>query len=88
MKLHDIPNRNYVRISQPGKGREVRVPPGAPVLEVGQVIFFDHIDGMYSYCKTLDGRLVHLVAWAEVEPLTEREIAQAIMEEAVHAAIS
>jgi hypothetical protein len=28
---------------------------------------FHHIDGMYSYCKTDDGEVVHLAAWTEVE---------------------
>ena len=28
--------------------------------------WFGHIDGMYSYCKTLDGDLWHPVAWSDV----------------------
>ena len=33
------------------------------------VLFFDHLDGMYSYCKDMMGNIIHLVAWAEVYPL-------------------
>lgn len=37
------------------------------------VLFFDHIDGMYSYCLTLQNEVVHLSAWAEVIPLQKPE---------------
>lgn len=37
-----------------------------------QVLFFDHIDGMYSYCLTLGNEVVHLQAWAEVAPLRKK----------------
>lgn len=30
-------------------------------------VFFDHIDGAYSYCLTDEGRVVHLAAWTDVE---------------------
>jgi len=33
--------------------------------------FFDHVDGMYSYCLDMKGNVVHLAAWAEVEHLNE-----------------
>jgi hypothetical protein len=45
---------------------EGTVPPAAPEVNTGQRIFFDHIDGMYSFCKTEAGDIVHLVAWQEV----------------------
>jgi len=32
-----------------------------------EVLFFDHLDGMYSYCKDKNGNVVHLAAWTEVE---------------------
>ena len=34
----------------------------------GDLIFFDHIDGMYSYCKTQDGQVCHISASTEVIP--------------------
>jgi hypothetical protein len=37
-----------------------------------EVLFFDHIDGMYSYCLTLANEVVHLQAWAEVIPLVKK----------------
>ena len=36
---------------------------------VDDVVFFDHIDGMYSYCLDMFGDVVHLVAWMDVTPL-------------------
>ena len=38
----------------------------------GDVLFFDHIDGMYSYCLTMANEVVHLQAWAEVAPLVKK----------------
>jgi hypothetical protein len=39
------------------------------VKETGDELFFDHIDGMYSFCLH-DGnpdKIVHLKAWTDVE---------------------
>lgn len=53
--------------------KDARVPPAAPIIKNGELIFFDHIDGMYSYCKRVNedtmkhGELCHLVAWTQVE---------------------
>ena len=35
----------------------------------GHEFFFDHIDGMYSYCKDKDGNIVHYAAWTPVKPI-------------------
>ena len=37
----------------------------------GVIYFFDHIDGMYSYCKTQKGDVFHLASWVEVEIVQE-----------------
>lgn len=37
-----------------------------------EVIFFDHIDGMYSYCLSLTNEVFHLAAWTEVIPLQKK----------------
>lgn len=39
----------------------------------GDVLFFDHIDGMYSYCLNMQNEVVHIQAWAEVIPLVQKE---------------
>lgn len=37
-----------------------------------EIIFFDHIDGMYSYCLTLANEVVHIQAWTGVIPLVKK----------------
>lgn len=86
MKLYDVPRNAYVRISSvqkedkdnaksKGESSEVKVPPSHIDMETGQVIYFDHIDGMYSFCHPVDEEtmeinnsiVIHPVAWTEVE---------------------
>ena len=62
MKLYEVPNNTRVKILQ----AEVP-PPGGLHIDVGQNVFFHHIDGMYSYCIDNKGNVVHLKAWTEVE---------------------
>lgn len=62
MKLYEVPNHTWIVI------KEIEPPPpGGIVGKVDQMIKFHHIDGMYSYCKTIDGDIIHLAAWTEVE---------------------
>lgn len=61
MKLYKAPNRCWVRPID-----DIKTPIASSTIEDNEAIWFDHIDGMYSYCKNLDGEIVHLVAWAEV----------------------
>jgi len=35
----------------------------------GDVFFYDHIDGSYSYCLNMFGEVCHLAAWQSVHPL-------------------
>ena len=37
----------------------------------GEVYYFDHLAGMYSYCKDKEGQVVHLFAGTEVEIVKE-----------------
>ena len=67
MKLYDVPNRTYIRVID-----KIKIPPAAPIIKKNDVLFFDHIDGMYSYCKNSNNTVVHLVAWAEVEIVTDK----------------
>lgn len=62
MKLYKVPNKTWVKVSKKDK-----VPVASTPVEQDTVVFFDHIDGMYSYCLTKEDELVHLAAWTEVE---------------------
>jgi hypothetical protein len=62
MELYNVPRQTHVRIVG-----EDKVPPCAKQVVTGEVVFFDHIDGMYSFCRDKDGEIVHLAAWTEVE---------------------
>lgn len=42
------------------------VPPRTFIRFEGVRYFFEHVDGMYSYCLDESGNVVHLIAWAEV----------------------
>lgn len=46
--------------------------PRSYVMVDDAVIFFDRIDGMYSYCKDMLGNTIHLAAWLEVVPLQRK----------------
>ena len=65
-KLHEVPDGTKIRV----RG-EIKVPPAAPLIEVGEILHFNHIDGMYSHCIDIHGNVVHLVAWADVEIVDE-----------------
>jgi hypothetical protein len=71
MRLYDVPRESYVKIID----EEIKLPVGNYLKEVEEessiILFFDHIDGMYSYCKDVDGNLVHPAAWTEVVIVSE-----------------
>jgi len=49
--------------------------PNKSYVQVGDVtLFFDHIDGMFSYCITSTNEVVHLSASALVVPLKRKDI--------------
>ena len=63
MKLYDVPRETYVKVLE-----DVHVPPGSPEIKKGSVIFFDHIDGMYSLCfDEKKENIIHVAAFTEVE---------------------
>lgn len=64
MKLYECKRNTKVRVLG-----DIKVPPDATPINKGDIIDFGHIDGMYSFCHNEKGELVHLVAWAEVEPV-------------------
>jgi hypothetical protein len=63
MKLYEVPNNSYIRIID----KEIKIPVCALQLKTNDIIWFGHIDGMYSYCKDKDNNVVHLAGWTEVE---------------------
>ena len=70
MKLHEVPRKSWIRVL-PDPEVVTKVPPSAPMIADGEVIFFHHIDGMYSLCRNQGGQICHLVAWQEVEIVGE-----------------
>ena len=57
-ELYKVKPRSYVKL---------------PWLEgLDDVLFFDHIDGMYSFCLDMNNNVVHIQAWAEVIPLMKK----------------
>jgi hypothetical protein len=48
------------------------VKPKTYVKVLDTVLFFDHLDGMYSYCLTADNKVVHLCGSALVTPLEKK----------------
>lgn len=64
------------------EGAPVRVPPGAEPIDRSSVIYFDYIDGMYSFCLKLkedglpdfDSRPIHPALWTDVEVVDTLEI--------------
>lgn len=64
MELYNVPKNSRIRVIG-----DTATPPGSPEINASDELNFSHIDGMYSYCTTDNGQVVHLVAWAEVEIL-------------------
>jgi len=43
------------------------VKPKQWITVEGERFYFDHLDGMYSYCLDIGGNPVHIAAFQEVE---------------------
>lgn len=60
--------------------KPVRTPIASPELKEGEIIYFDHIDGAYSFCQKVDletselGEVCHLAAWQEVDIVDLEEV--------------
>ena len=48
------------------------VPKETPIKTLMGLLWFKHIDGMYSLCYDDSGKAVHLAAWATVNPFVKR----------------
>lgn len=68
MELNKVPRNSRIKVIS-----DIKVPPGAPEIKAGDELNFRSIDGMYSYCTTDAGQVVHLVAWAEVEIIDDKK---------------
>jgi hypothetical protein len=51
MKLYECPRESYIKVDHDS---------------TGTVYFFDHLDGMYSYCTDKYGNILHLAAYLDV----------------------
>lgn len=69
--LNEIDIRDYEQLPI----RELhKAQPRSYVMVDNEIIFFDHIDGMYSFCLNMFNEVVHLAAWTEVVPLQKKTI--------------
>ena len=50
-------------------------------LSNGSELNFDHIDGMYSYCRDDNGNAHHIAAWVDVEIVSHYEQKPVLMSE-------
>jgi len=62
MRLHEILKGDKFKVKS-----EIVVPPGGITPTNNEVLIFNNIDGMYSHCLTLKGKIVHLSMFTEVE---------------------
>lgn len=60
-KLYNVPRYSIIKLED-----EIRVPPEALHLKQGDILKFYHVDGLYSFCKTMDNKLCYLAAYADV----------------------
>ena len=57
--LYDMPRKVWVELLDD----KVTIPPASQ--DPGKIVFFDHVDGMYSFCVTPDDEIVHPAAWTK-----------------------
>jgi hypothetical protein len=65
MKLYNVEPRTWVKVIS-GK-----TPPDCKD-SINQELFFDHLDGMYSYCKDRENNIVHIAGWTEVTVIGDK----------------
>ena len=66
VKLYKVPDRTWVRVWD-----NVMAPIGSPAINKGDILFFHHLDGMYSLCSKdeshVPGNSIYLSATTDVE---------------------
>ena len=60
-ELYKVKPKSYIKLSW------------LPEDDKNSVIFFDHLDGMYSFCLTATNEVVHLHSSSPVFPFVKRE---------------
>jgi len=63
MKLYKVPRGSKIRL----KCEANEHPSDHRDFKSKEELYFSHVDGMYSYCKDKNGKVVHLAAWTDVE---------------------
>jgi len=75
-KLYTVRGPCYVRVVS----ENVVIPLGSHPIKKGDLLYFDHIDGMYSLCHIVDEQnmkhiyICHLSAFSEVEVIDLSEL--------------
>ena len=70
MKLYEIPNHSWIII----KEAWASVPIAHRKMVPQETIFFDHLDGMYSFCLDKEGKPVHISNSTEVEVIEDHKV--------------
>ena len=63
MKLYDVPQGSRIKIST----KNTQIPPSHRPIKEEEEFIFHRLDGMFSYCTTDNGEVVHIAGWTEVE---------------------
>ena len=70
MKLYNVPRETYVRVLD-----DIGTPVGSEPILRGDIIFFDHLDGMYSFCFNKEKtHVIHLSTMSEVEIVADKDV--------------
>jgi hypothetical protein len=74
VKLYNCPNRKWVIVKGSGSidTANIKILPATLPVEKEEEIFFDHVDGMYSFCLNKEGQICYIAAWTEVEVCKEQ----------------
>ena len=63
MKIYKLKPGSIVKITDEG----VCTPPSSPQVETNDIVTLIKLDGMYCSVKNVDGIIVFVAAWTEVE---------------------
>lgn len=69
-ELYKVPNGAIIKVGPD----EPRIPIGSHHIKKEEILYFSHIDGMYSLCYDIEGNVCHLAAFEKVEIVEDFEI--------------